>query len=114
MTSARSPARDASSRRGQATERETLASWTGARVIRWSFDVGEGLPPHRAPSPALVLCLRGRIRFVLKGEPRLLEEGDSVVMAEGDEHALLTGEPSGMLLVLGGSEAPPVGDVGPS
>jgi quercetin dioxygenase-like cupin family protein len=79
---------------------QELARWTGVRVIRLVLPAGEGLPPHRAPGRALVVCLRGRIRFTLNGRTRHLGPEDSLAMEAGDDHALQAEEAGALLLVL--------------
>ncbi|MCC2547796.1 cupin domain-containing protein [Hymenobacter sp. BT175] len=70
------------------------------RVLRKSFEPGQGMAPHHAPHDVLVVVLSGKLKITVAGDARLFQAGDYVVFPAGAEHALYCEEAAQALIYL--------------
>jgi quercetin dioxygenase-like cupin family protein len=82
------------------TVSRTVLKAEGARVVLFSFDVGQELTEHTAAVPILLQVLDGRLRVGSNGEHVELRPGGLVHIGARVPHEILALEPSRMLLTM--------------
>lgn len=74
---------------------------TGAlKQILFSLDAGQEISQHKAPFPATVHVLEGRLAFELEGKEMDMAAGAWLIMPPNAQHNLKAIEPCRMLLTL--------------
>ena len=74
---------------------------TGAlKQILFAMDAEQEISQHKAPFPATVHVLDGRLRFGVAGRDREMGPHDWVLMKPGEPHDLTAIEPTRFLLTL--------------
>ena len=71
-------------------------------VVLTVMKEGAALNEHRAPGPATVILLSGRIRVSAGAEEATLESGSAVSFTANLRHAVKAAEDSAFLIVIGG------------
>ncbi len=71
-------------------------------VVLTVMKAGAALHEHRAPGPATVVLLSGRIRISAGAEEMPLEPGSAVSFTANLRHAVTAMEDSAFLIVIGG------------
>src|SRR5262249_13266250 len=61
---------------------------------------GEQKPEYRAPGPALLQCLKGKVAVLEEGQTHLLEAGQIMCFCGGELHSLRGIEDATLLLTL--------------
>ena len=80
----------------------TLARGDGMTVVLTVMKEGTALEDHRAPSPATVITLSGRIIFTTSAEKITMDQGDAVTFTSDILHAVYASEDSAFLIIIGG------------
>jgi quercetin dioxygenase-like cupin family protein len=84
----------------EATVSRTVLQAEGARVVLFSFDVGQVLTEHTAAVPALLQVLDGHLRVTADGRTVDLRPGGLVHLAARLPHAVEAVEASRLQLTL--------------
>ena len=79
---------------------KTIIEKKTGTVTLFSFDQGQGLSEHTAPSDAMVQVLEGVVEIRISGNPFLLKQGEMVIMPANQPHALKAIERFKMLLTM--------------
>jgi quercetin dioxygenase-like cupin family protein len=82
------------------TVSRTVLKAEGARVVLFSFDVGQELTEHTAAVPILLQVLDGRLRVGADGQHVELVAGGLVHIGARVPHEVLALEPSRMMLTM--------------
>jgi quercetin dioxygenase-like cupin family protein len=85
---------------GDAIVSKPLVDTGPLKQILFSMDAGQEISEHKAPFPAMVHVLTGRLRFGIGGETREMSPHDWVMMKPGEMHDLTALEPTRFLLTL--------------
>ena len=80
----------------------TLVRGDEMTVVLTVMKRGAALHEHRAPGPATVILLSGRIRISAGAEETPLESGSAVSFTANLRHAVKAVEDSAFLIVIGG------------
>ncbi len=81
-------------------ERSLISDTSNGKAYILALDKESSLPPHTAPSDAMLHVLDGKIEFRL-GEIFIhLEHNDVIMMRKGSLHSLSAATPSHILLTL--------------
>lgn len=67
--------------------RETLAQGASLMVVRFTFDKGASVPPHRHPHEQSSYIVQGSLRYDIEGRELILRAGDSCVVPASAEHS---------------------------
>ena len=70
------------------------------KQILFSMDVEQEISQHKAPFPAMVQVLSGRLRFGIDGKDREMGAHDWVLMKPNEPHDLTALEPTRFMLTL--------------
>ncbi len=85
---------------GGATVSKPLIDTGAIKQILFAMDSGQEISEHKAPFPAMVQVLTGRLRFGIGGESREMGPHDWVMMKPNEPHDLSAIEPARFLLTL--------------
>jgi len=66
--------------------RETLAVGPSLLVVRFTFEAGAKVPPHRHPHEQSSYILKGRLRYRIGDRTVVLAPGDAAVIPGDVEH----------------------------
>ncbi len=67
--------------------RETLAHGTSLMVVRFTFNKGAAVPPHRHPHEQSSYIVQGSLRYNIEGRELILRAGESCVVPADAEHS---------------------------
>ncbi len=66
--------------------RETLATGEHLMDVRFTFQAGAVVPPHRHPHEQSSYIVSGSLRYTINDQDIVLHPGDSVVIPPNQEH----------------------------
>jgi quercetin dioxygenase-like cupin family protein len=82
------------------TVSRTVLTGEGARLVLFSFDLGQELSEHTAALPVLLQTLDGLLEVTADGQTVLLRPGDVIHLATRVPHSVVAKEPSRLLLTM--------------
>ena len=83
-----------------ADQSEVLAHNDDLDIIRLTIQAGEQKPAYRAPGPALLQCLKGKVAVMEQEQTRVLEAGQMMCFSGGELHSLKGIEDSALILSI--------------
>ncbi|MDU0372047.1 cupin domain-containing protein [Hymenobacter endophyticus] len=86
--------------RATETPTQVLLQRDGHRVLRKSFEPGQGMAPHHAPHDVFVVVLSGEMVITVGGQPQTYVAGDYVIFPAGAEHGLRCQQAAHVLIYL--------------
>lgn len=70
------------------------------KVFSIAFEKGAHLQEHRAPAPAILTCLKGKVAYMTESNTKVLSENEKVNISPTEVHAVKAIETSLCVLIV--------------